>query len=113
MFKPEADGGQSQETKVSSTIRFSTSDFPEKDRLEMCREQCRRMALKIDFEPATDAAFECAVAVRALPGAKLFASKMSAVRIKRTEENTAPDSEDFVFLLNQNSAAAVAARDAK
>ena len=68
------------------------------------------MALKIDFEPAAETAFECAVAMRALPGVKLIASKMSAVRIKRTEETTASDSENFVFLLNQNSAAAVAAR---
>jgi AraC-like DNA-binding protein len=110
MLNLDLDGVPMPETAAPSTIRFSTSDFPEKDRLEMCREQCRRMALKIDFEPAAGTAFECAVAVRALPGAKLFASKMSAVRIKRTEDAGSSECEDFVFLLNQSSAAAVAAR---
>jgi AraC-like DNA-binding protein len=110
MLKLESDNTSTTEAAAPSTIRFSTSDFPEKDRLEICREQCRRMALKIDFEPATDAAFECAVAVRALPDVKLIASKMSAVRIKRIEASSASECEDFVFLLNQNSAAAVAAR---
>jgi len=110
MLKPEADAAPIPEAVAPSTIRFSTSDFPEKDRLDMCREQCRRMALKIDFEPAADTAFECAVAVRALPDVRLFASKMSAVRIRRTEESVSSDSENFVFLLNQNSAASVAAR---
>ena len=110
MLKPNMDDAPVPEVALPPTVRFSTSAFPEKDRLEICREQCRRMALKIDFEPATDAAFECAVATRALPGVKLFASEMSAVRIKRTEESASSDSENFVFVLNQSSAAVVSAR---
>lgn len=68
------------------------------------------MALRIDFEPVTDSAFECAVTARALPGIKMLSTRMSAVRIRRTHEHTTSDNDDFVFIINQNSVATVSSR---
>ncbi len=98
------------DTTVSPTIRFSTSDVQVADRIEKCREHYRRIALKLDFEPATDAPFDCAVAARALPGVKLLSTRMSAVRIIRTREHTACDNDDHIFIINQKSGATVSSR---
>ena len=98
------------ETATPPTIRFSTSELREADKVEMCREHFRRIALKLDFEPPPDAAFEIAVAARALPGVKLLATRMTPVRILRTPEHIAAENDDHVFIINQKSEATVVAR---
>jgi AraC-like DNA-binding protein len=49
------------------SLRFSTADLPEKDRLPFWREVFGRSVLKIDIEPLTDAPFVAAVVLTSLP----------------------------------------------
>ena len=98
------------ETATPPTVRFSTSELKEGDKVEMCREHYRRISLKLDFEPAPDAAFEVAVAARSLPGVKLLSTRMTPVRILRTHEHIATDNDDHVFIINQKSEVTIVSR---
>ena len=63
-----------------STVRFSTADLPEKDRVVMWHDHYCRMAMKLDIEPISDAPLECAILTRALPGVQMMSTAMSPVR---------------------------------
>lgn len=93
-----------------STVRFSTADLPEKDRVAIWREQCGRMALKLDIEPINETTFECAVVFRALPGVQMMSTAMSPVRITRGREFLADGNGDLIFIINQSGAATAFAR---
>ncbi len=84
-----------------STVRFSTSDLPEKDRVAMWRDHYCRMAMKLDIEPINDAPLECAVLTRALPGVQIMSTAMSPSRILRTREFLADGNGDLIFIINQ------------
>jgi AraC-like DNA-binding protein len=85
-----------------STVRFSTADLPEKDRVAMWRDQCCRMSMKLDIEPINDAPLECAVLIRALPGVQMMSTAMSPTRITRTREFLADGNGDLIFIINQS-----------
>ena len=93
-----------------STVRFSTADLPEKDRVAIWREQCGRMALKLDIEPINETTFECAVVFRALPGVQMMSTAMSPVRITRGREFLADGNGDLIFIINQSGTATAFAR---
>jgi AraC-like DNA-binding protein len=85
-----------------STVRFSTADLPEKDRVAIWRDHYCRMALKLDIEPFSDAPLECSILTRALPGVQMMSTAMSPVRITRTREFLADGNGDLIFIINQS-----------
>lgn len=93
-----------------STVRFSTADLPEKDRVAMWRDHYCRMAMKLDIEPINDAPLECAILTRTLPGVHLMSTAMSPTRIIRTREFLADSNGDLVFVINQSGSVNVRAR---
>jgi AraC-like DNA-binding protein len=93
-----------------STIRFSTSDLPEKDRVAMWREHYCRIAMKLDIEPINGASLECSILTRPLPGVQVMSTAMSPVRITRTREVLADGNGDLIFIVNQSGLANVQSR---
>jgi AraC-like DNA-binding protein len=93
-----------------ATVRFATSDLPERDRIPAWREHYGRMALRIDIEPARDAEFECAVVARTLPELQLLDAKMSAARVRRTREFAMDGNDDLVLIINRAGAITASAR---
>src|SRR5262249_40355592 len=93
-----------------STVRFSTADLPEKDRVAIWRDHYCRMALKLDIEPFSDAPLECSILTRALPGVQMMSTAMSPVRITRTREFLADGNGDLIFIINQSGSVVAQAR---
>jgi AraC-like DNA-binding protein len=93
-----------------STVRFSTADLPEKDRIAIWREQYGRKVLKLDIEPINETSLECSILLRALPGVQIMSTAMSPVRITREREFLAEGNEDLIFIINQSGTATVFAR---
>src|SRR5215472_9232420 len=85
-----------------TTIRFTTADLPEKDRIATWREQYGRVSMKLDIEPLDDTQFECSVVARTLPGVQMMSTAMSPVRITRTREFLADGNGDLIFIINQS-----------
>src|SRR6478736_8665952 len=93
-----------------STVRFSTADLPEKDRVAMWREHYGRMAMKLDIEPINDAPLECAILIRVLPGVQIMSTAMSPSRITRTREFLADGNGDLTFIINQSGSVVTQSR---
>ena len=93
-----------------STVRFATTDLPEKDRIALWREQYGRLSMKLDMEPLDEAQFECTVVARTLPGVQMMLTAMSPVRITRTREFLAENNGDLIFILNQTGSVTARAR---
>ena len=92
------------------TVRFTTTDLPERDRAAIWREQCCRLSMKLDIEPLEDTQFECSVVARTLPGVQVMTTAMSPVRIRRTREFLADNNGDLIFIINQTGTATANAR---
>ena len=93
-----------------STIRFSTADLPEKDRVAMWREHYGRMSMKLDIEPINAAPLECAILIRVLPGVQIMSTAMSPSRITRTREFLADGNGDLTFIINQSGSVVTQSR---
>jgi AraC-like DNA-binding protein len=92
------------------TVRYSSADLPEKDRVAIWREQFGRKVLKLDIEPLSETSFECSVALRELPGVQMMSTAMSPVRITRRREFLADSNEDLIFIINQAGSVTAFAR---
>ena len=95
---------------ISRTVRFSTADLPEKDRVAMWRDHYCRLAMKLDIEAIDEAPLECSILTRALPGVQLMSTSMSPARITRTREFLADGNGDLIFIINQSGTAIARSR---
>jgi AraC-like DNA-binding protein len=93
-----------------ATVRFSTADLPERDRVAMWREHYGHRVFRIDIEPVRDAAFQAAVVSRSLPELRLVLGMMSAGRITRTHEFVADGTNDLALIVNLKGAVTTTAR---
>jgi AraC-like DNA-binding protein len=93
-----------------STVRFTTADLPERDRIAIWREHYGRLSMRLDMEPLDDARFECCVVARTLPGVQVMTTAMSPVRITRTREFLADNNGDLILIINQTGTATAYAR---
>ena len=93
-----------------ATVRFSTADLPEQDRVAVWREHYGHRVFRVDIEPVRDAAFEAAVVSRTLPELRLVLGTMSAARITRTHELIADGTDDLALIVNLKGAATTTAR---
>jgi AraC-like DNA-binding protein len=76
---------------VPSVFRFSTDEWPERDRLEALREVYGRTIVRFDVEPAPDAPLHLEARFHALPGLGLAFAHGSASRIRRTPKHVVND----------------------
>ena len=93
-----------------ATVRFSTADLPEQERVAMWREHYGRRVFRVDIEPARDAPFRAAVVSRILPELRLVQGTMSAARITRTHELIADGTDDLALIVNLKGTATTTAR---
>jgi AraC-like DNA-binding protein len=77
------------------TLRFSTDDFPEHERLESYREIYSRTIIKHDIEPIGDGPFHFEAQLCSLPGLGLASSFFSPCRRRHLAEHI--DSDDLLF----------------
>jgi AraC-like DNA-binding protein len=92
-----------------ATIRFSTDDLPEKDRVAMWREHFGYTVLRLDIDPAEGTRFQSSIVSRHLPGLNLVSGDLSAARLTRTREFAADGNDDLSLIVNCTGAFAVTA----
>jgi AraC-like DNA-binding protein len=93
-----------------TTVRFSTADLPERDRVAMWREHWCRLLMKLDIEALGGGEPEYTLLARDLPGVRIMSTAMSPVRIIRTREYAADGNGDLIFIINQTGKAAASSR---
>jgi AraC-like DNA-binding protein len=97
----------------STTVRFSTADFPENMRLATLGEHYGQTVFKADIVPGDDASFESTVALRALPGLKLLSGSVTVARLMRTRAMIADASDDLSLVVNRTGKVTVSSRGRK
>ena len=80
------------------TLRFSTDELPERDRLAIMREVHGRLGARVDIEPAPDAPLHYQAIARALPGLVVCSLSVSPHTVRRTRELLADGSDDVIFV---------------
>lgn len=93
-----------------TTVRFSTADYPEKDRMAVWRDHCCRLLMKLDIEPINGGELEYSLLARDLPGVRVMSTAMSPVRITRTHEYAVDGNADLIFIINQTGKATTSSR---
>jgi AraC-like DNA-binding protein len=93
-----------------TTLRFSTADLPEKDRMAMWRDYYCRAMMKLDIEPINEGQVEFSILARELPGVRVMSTAMSPVRQTRTREFLADGNDDLIFIINQTGTATAYSR---
>jgi AraC-like DNA-binding protein len=89
-----------------ATLRFSTNDLPEGDRVAGWRDIVGRKVLRFDVEPLADVPFSFQMAASTLPGLRVISVSMSPIRTERTRALLA-DGDDSFCILQMLSAAGV------
>jgi AraC-like DNA-binding protein len=89
-------------------IEFSTDHLPEQDRIPFWREHYGHVMMRVDLEPAKDAAFEACISSLALPGLQLMQASSSPVKISRAGEYLADGNDDIVLAVNRTGSVIVA-----
>jgi AraC-like DNA-binding protein len=92
-----------------ATIRFSTDDLPEKDRVAIWREHFGYNVLGMEIEPAEGTVFHSSVVSRRMPGLNLVSGNLSAARLTRTRAFAADGNDDLALIVNCTGAVAVTA----
>src|SRR4051812_22223346 len=93
-----------------SSVRFSTTHLPERDRIAMWREHYGHTIFRAELEPVCVASFRAVVISRALPDLHLRYGALSAIRITRTQQFLADGNDDFALVINRAGRIAAAAR---
>jgi AraC-like DNA-binding protein len=93
-----------------TTVRVSTADYPERDRIAMWRDHCCRLLMKLEIESINDGQLEYTLLARDLPGVRIMSTAMSPVRITRTREYAADGNGDLIFIINQTGKVTASSR---
>lgn len=86
-------------TGISAVLKFSTDDYPERDRIMLWREHFGRSVVKSDFIPAADKPFRSVSYLRALPDLKIWSCSITECAVERTPSLVADGDDDFVFAI--------------
>ena len=92
------------------SIRFSTANLPERQRISAWREHYARTALRVEIEPHENAPFDCMLTSCTLPDLQILLAQMSAVRVLRTRELAADGNDDLALIINRAGLLAGSAR---
>jgi AraC-like DNA-binding protein len=80
-----------------SSMRFSTEELPEKDRVAFWCEVLGRNLAKIDFEVLPDVHFSRTATIRRLPGLSMVSGLSGGARTRRTRALAAEGGDDFIL----------------
>lgn len=94
----------------SNIIRFSTEDYPERDRVAVFREQFGRSQFGLDIAALPDVPFRMTSTMRPLPGAVITSNESNGVRVWRTREFLADGRDDLIMIMNLKGPSVVAQR---
>ena len=86
---------QSDEIRV---LRFSTDEFPARDRLAIMREVHGRLTARVDIEPSPDVPLHYEVTALPMPGLTVSMFSVSPTTLRRTREMLADGNDDVVFV---------------
>src|SRR5262249_14722263 len=79
------------------TLHFSTSDYPERDRLALWRELLGRKVLRLDMEPLPDVPPRFELTLLKTPGLALLAAEAGPARFERTPALISDGFDDYVL----------------
>jgi AraC-like DNA-binding protein len=88
-------GGPKRPSGNVAMFRFSTSDFPKRERLTAWREIFSRTVCSLDIDPVTTDRFRSEATVCRLPGLGMLTGSTSAVRLTHSRELIADDDLSF------------------
>jgi AraC-like DNA-binding protein len=83
-------------------LRFSTDDFPERDRAEAWREMLGRAVMKLEIDPLRGSSYQAEMTVHALPDLDIGAGVYSGMQFRRTPALI--DSDDLVLVVTLGGA---------
>ncbi len=92
------------------TVRFSTDDLPERDRVAVWREVYGRKNIRVDIAPLPDRAFHVEATLRGFPGLAVMSGVSSEFRLGRTAPLLADGIDDFRLSLSMSGSETVAQR---
>ncbi len=81
-------------------LRFSTTDFPEHDRVAIWREVIGRKIVRIDIEPLGEHPFQVEATLRGLPELGIMSAEMSPFRLERSPGLVADGNDDLRLAVN-------------
>jgi AraC-like DNA-binding protein len=79
------------------TVRFSTDDLPESERLPLFNEILGRQVMRLEVDPLPDHPFHSYVHMRRLPGLVIHWTTSSPRRIRRTRELLSDGNDNLFF----------------
>jgi len=82
------------------TLRFSTDELRELDRLPIMREVHGRLTARVDIEPAPGVPLHYRAIARTLPGLTVSLLSVSPHTVRRTRELLADGNDDVVFVVS-------------
>jgi AraC-like DNA-binding protein len=91
-------------------VRFSTSAFPERERLSRWREEFGRSLLRVDIEPMSSLPFHAKGKLRALPGLRTADCCGSPTRFTRTQAMAAEGDDSIGLVINLGKRATASQR---
>lgn len=86
-------------TENSGVLRFSTDDFPERDKISYWREHFGRAVVKAEFIPALDKPFRSVSYLRALPDLTVWSGSVTECAVERTPSLVADGDDHIVFAI--------------
>jgi AraC-like DNA-binding protein len=93
--------------------RFTTNEFPERERLSRWREEFARTIVRVDIEPlSSDVPFKAEAILQNLPGVAMASCEGSAARMHRTRALAADGGDSIGLIFNMGAAASVSQRNA-
>jgi AraC-like DNA-binding protein len=93
-----------------ASLRFSTRELPERERIRLWREEIGRSLLRVDIESLSDLPFHAEATLQALPGLRTVAYTGSAVRLERTQAGVADGDDSIGIIVNLGESGAVTQR---
>jgi AraC-like DNA-binding protein len=95
---------------VIRPLRFSTDDFPERDRVAMWRELFGRLVARLDIEPLGGVQFRARYVLHALPGLRISSGIGGGAREWRTRELLADGNDDLALVISPKGGTVVSQR---
>jgi AraC-like DNA-binding protein len=93
-----------------AALKFSTQEFPERERLAVLREYYGRTVLKAEIEAAEGLPFEARIESHILPDLHLLSGTLSPARITRTSAQVADGNDDLALVVARTGTIAVTSR---
>jgi AraC-like DNA-binding protein len=82
-----------------TSLRFSTEELPERDRLSIWRETYGRSIVKLDLEPIGDRPLRIEGHIQVLPNLAIASLSSTPARVTRTRALASDNNDDLVFVV--------------